>query len=565
VKEGTTWIKATAGNYSSECTVTVSKEVPCSSIEIKKNDPALICETTLELKAKLGGPPTKTDTLSDIQWTSSNPEIASVNSKGVVCGNKEGTVVITACIRGLSVDYPLVITKGEWADISIGEVCVDSKFFYYSGVEYKEIPFDNDIGLTLVQSDSDVGNRVKFKNIKKPHLIFANITTESVKGQELTIELMGGTENTINGMVYPKSVKFTGKGNLHINNDNDCCIETKEGPLYFESGNIYLHRDNLNYYAMRSAEVIMSTVNAKIYIRGSSKQYYCADYNNYLEPGTVITTTYSGRTSLSEIKIKGADSRISVGKWRLLDCYGKYGNEEKYVNRKYVSWTSSNPEIATMDKDGYLDAIAPGVVTISAYYGGKKTAIKVEVIEDTTVDLSDGDLYIWDGYYTRELGGREIPFDGDAGIEIKQSGSDIGKIIVIESLKDVRLILNGVNAEFSGYWDANLILQLKDGTENYGTGMIYGAGDLMIEGAGKLDMKCDGVSVDVRGSISIEDADVTFENVANGYRTAMSYREDLLINGDGHLTMIVKSSDGVKIEADMEAYIEEGKLEVIVK
>jgi len=29
--------------------------------------------------------------------------------------------------------------------------------------------------------------------------------------------------------------------------------------------------------------------------------------------------------------------------------------------------------------------------------------------------------------------------------------------------------------------------------------------------------------------------------------------------------MIVKSSDGVKIEADMEAYIEEGKLEVIVK
>ena len=94
VAEGKATIKAAAGGKSASCVVTVSKKpVPVTSITLNK--------TSLELTKGESKTLTATVTPADatnktVSWTSSNPSIASVDSKGKVTGTGNGSATITA-------------------------------------------------------------------------------------------------------------------------------------------------------------------------------------------------------------------------------------------------------------------------------------------------------------------------------------------------------------------------------------------------------------------------------------------------------------------------------------
>lgn len=97
VKEGTAKITVTTkdGSFTAEATITVVKaEVTKITISGKSS---VDVGKTLQLKANV----TATGNASKkVTWTSSNPKIASVSSKGVVTGIANGTVVITATAGG---------------------------------------------------------------------------------------------------------------------------------------------------------------------------------------------------------------------------------------------------------------------------------------------------------------------------------------------------------------------------------------------------------------------------------------------------------------------------------
>lgn len=94
VAEGKATIKAAAGGKSASCIVTVSKKpVPVSSVTLNK--------TSLDLTKGESKTLTATVTPADatnktVSWTSSNPSIASVDSKGKVTGTGNGSTTITA-------------------------------------------------------------------------------------------------------------------------------------------------------------------------------------------------------------------------------------------------------------------------------------------------------------------------------------------------------------------------------------------------------------------------------------------------------------------------------------
>ena len=101
VKAGTTVITATSKENSSikgSCTVTVNN-IPVSSVELDKTSLSLVEGDTYALKATV-----KPDDVFDktIQWSSSNPSIASVSSTGLVTAIAEGTTTITASCGGKS-------------------------------------------------------------------------------------------------------------------------------------------------------------------------------------------------------------------------------------------------------------------------------------------------------------------------------------------------------------------------------------------------------------------------------------------------------------------------------
>lgn len=93
LKEGTATITAKAGEKSATCKVTVKKKViPVESVTLDKSDISLVEGDTETLTATV-----KPDNATDktVTWTSSAPDIASVNN-GKVTALKEGTATITA-------------------------------------------------------------------------------------------------------------------------------------------------------------------------------------------------------------------------------------------------------------------------------------------------------------------------------------------------------------------------------------------------------------------------------------------------------------------------------------
>lgn len=96
LKGGTAIItaKSNDGKFTEFCVVTVVERV--TSVKLNKSNVAIGLKKTISLKATV-----KTNAATDpaIKWTSSNPRIATVDSKGRVTGKALGTVTITATAK----------------------------------------------------------------------------------------------------------------------------------------------------------------------------------------------------------------------------------------------------------------------------------------------------------------------------------------------------------------------------------------------------------------------------------------------------------------------------------
>lgn len=108
VAEGKATIKATAGGKFASCVVTVSKKpVPVSSITLNKTSLDLIKGESKTLAAIV----TPADaTNKTVSWTSSDPSIASVDSKGKVTGTGNGSATITAKADGKEATCAVTVT-----------------------------------------------------------------------------------------------------------------------------------------------------------------------------------------------------------------------------------------------------------------------------------------------------------------------------------------------------------------------------------------------------------------------------------------------------------------------
>ncbi len=94
--EGTVVITATCGEFSAECTVTVVDRPPfvgITSLELSAEEIELALNFTYSLFAYIT-PENATD--RELEWSSSNLDVARVDENGVVCGVVPGEAVITA-------------------------------------------------------------------------------------------------------------------------------------------------------------------------------------------------------------------------------------------------------------------------------------------------------------------------------------------------------------------------------------------------------------------------------------------------------------------------------------
>ena len=82
---------------------------------------------------------------------------------------------------------------------------------------------------------------------------------------------------------------------------------------------------------------------------------------------------------LISIDVSPADSTIAAGTNQQFKAEGTYENIRKEDITNLVSWSTSDPVKASIDKEGFVKALKTGSVTIAASLKGLRTAVKLEV------------------------------------------------------------------------------------------------------------------------------------------------------------------------------------------
>ena len=131
VAEGTATIKAKAGSISATCIVTVkSATVAVASVTLDKTELALtIGDAAVQLTATVK-PDNATD--ADVDWSSSDQSVATVDGSGLVTAVADGTATITAKAGGKTATCTVTVSKKagsiSYAETEIGKLVGDAAF-----------------------------------------------------------------------------------------------------------------------------------------------------------------------------------------------------------------------------------------------------------------------------------------------------------------------------------------------------------------------------------------------------------------------------------------------------
>ncbi len=82
-------------------------------------------------------------------------------------------------------------------------------------------------------------------------------------------------------------------------------------------------------------------------------------------------TTSSGGAPVSTVDVSPSTCAVSKGNSQQFTAQAVYTDGSKADVSKDVTWTSSSTNVATVDGDGNMVAVAIGAATITASIGGK--------------------------------------------------------------------------------------------------------------------------------------------------------------------------------------------------
>lgn len=365
---GTANITATTvtGNTAT-CKITViEKIVNVSSIKINADKKAVYTESTLGLSITVNPSDAKDKTIT---WSSSDNNIATVSSDGIVTGVNPGSVTITARSNNgkESVIKISVLDSGdEISSIRINTNGTSLKIGDSLTLVATISPsYAQDKSVTWSSSDSSVVSINSSGVITANKIGTAIITATSSNGKTATSKIN----------VVSKSVEVT---SIQLNKSK---VEAKVG-------------DKVELYGIITPT---NASNQKLTWTSSDNSIATVSYGTVTtkKAGTVTITATSSNGKSASSTIVISEREVTVTKISLSKTFTTLyiGQEEKItatltpsnVTDKTVTWTSANPQIATVSSDGTIKGVSVGTVEILAKSSnGKEASMKVRVESGVT-------------------------------------------------------------------------------------------------------------------------------------------------------------------------------------
>ena len=365
-KNGTANIIATTddGKLAVSCKITVKTKV--TGVSLPSTAKAYIGKTTkLTATVKPSSASNK-----DVTWTSSNKSIATVSSKGVVKGKKAGTVTITVTTKDGSFKDTCKVTVSKYVKVKDVDLNVSSKKLNVgekytlkatvspSNASNKSVTWkSSDTSVAKVSSSGKitaVGKgtatitcTTKSGSVKaKCKVTVKTVKVKSLALSESSLRLMIGDSDKLTATIKPTNA--TNKGVTWKSSDTSVAKVSSKGTV--------------TGMGRGTATITCTTKDGKI-----KKTCKVTVYGVPADPDQKVMGVKLNKSALT----------LKAGKTQTL--YATVLPEDS-ANRK-VTWTSSNPSVATVSSKGKVTALKAGktLISVKTADGGWKASCVVTV------------------------------------------------------------------------------------------------------------------------------------------------------------------------------------------
>ncbi len=376
VKVGTTTITAQAGEKSATCKVTVSKDVVAIT-EIALNKTALyLYERESETLKHTIYPSDATDTR--VTWRISNPTVAIVDSDGTVTAIKAGVTEVTAEAGSQSATCKVIVSKNV------------------SSVELDKI------SLNLMEGDSETLTATLRPKETANWKIWWSSSDESIvqvnaagavtavkEGSAVITAKAGASEETMKSASCEVKVR---KGVSSISLDlTNLVLSVGESRSLTATVDAELESDKQVTWASSNPLVATVDTNGKVTAVSSGQTIVWASAGNkeakcwiYVREVIPVASVTLNKSSLT----------LGVG---ASDYLQATISPVDHTSGK-LTWSSSDPTVASVDIYGYVTALKAGTTVIEAECGGKAATCTVTVVVwDTHIRLNKISMDLFPG------------------------------------------------------------------------------------------------------------------------------------------------------------------------
>jgi len=372
--EGTTIITVTTidGGFTATCEVTVTSSapitVPATGVTLNRVSASLAVGAETTLVATVA-PSSATN--KNVTWTSSDTDIATVDSNGKVTAHSEGTVTITVktedgdytanCAVSVKVPVTSVSLNKETTSLVVGAEETLTAAVAPDNASDKDVTWtSSNTGVATVDSAGKVtaiaeGTVIITVTTEDGNRTATCIVTVTVSATGVTLNkastsLDVGVEESLEATVAPDNA--TNKNVTWTSSDTDIATVDSYGKV--------------KAISVGSATITVTTV----------------DGNHTATCTVTVTEPAPVTTPVTSVSLNKATTSIVAGSEETLAATVLPDN----ATNKNVTWSSSNNGIATIDSNGKVEAISAGeaTITVTTVNGGFTATCTVTVTPATT-------------------------------------------------------------------------------------------------------------------------------------------------------------------------------------
>lgn len=343
---------------------------------------ALGTRSQLQAIATFGDGSTQ-DVSSQVQWSSNDPFIASVDSLGLVTGSGIGQATVTATLGAISRSATLTVTNAIATALQV--IPPTASLPKGTKLQFQAIATFSD------NSSQDVTSQV---NWNSSDISVATIdlngeaTAFSEGGSSISANFLGVTSNTVLLVVTNATVNSIqvvlngGSGNLAKGSS----VQFKAQAVLSDGSTL----DVSSQAAWFSSDQTKVTINAQGLATGVAvgTSTISASLNGVTSAGTVLTVT---NATVSQIQITPPSLTLAKGTKGKLTAIATYSDNSTQDISNQVVWNSSNIGVATINLSGEVSAVSNGSATLTGSVGAvtsNSVSLSVTNASVNQIDLS---------------------------------------------------------------------------------------------------------------------------------------------------------------------------------